>query len=318
MRLRTKIFLPILLLNILLASYIYAFWLPQLLAKAENSYEISLNKHLNSVAEGMVPLLLGKQLDAVHGNLDALLKKNEDWVSIDLIDPEGRLLYPLDASAFPNGHKADDVRILKQDIRYLDTKLGSLVVKVSFAERLLEIREQQVLLFGILSIVSVLFFLTTGLILELLAIRPIKHLAEVSQRLAEGDFEMPLPETGNDEIGTLVKSFVKMRDTISSNIGRLSDANEQLRLDVTERKQAEEERENLINELKDALAKVNTLSGMLPICASCKKIRDDKGYWSGVETYISGHSEVLFSHGICPDCEIKAYEELKKLKNGNT
>ena len=56
--------------------------------------------------------------------------------------------------------------------------------------------------------------------------------------------------------------------------------------------------------------KVATLSGFLPICAVCKKIRDDKGYWSQVEEYISLHSEVQFSHGICPDCVKKLYPEL--------
>ncbi len=68
-----------------------------------------------------------------------------------------------------------------------------------------------------------------------------------------------------------------------------------------------EEREKLILELQDAIAKVKTLSGMLPICASCKKIRDDKGYWKQIETYISEHSDALFTHGICPECTKKLY-----------
>jgi AmiR/NasT family two-component response regulator len=55
-------------------------------------------------------------------------------------------------------------------------------------------------------------------------------------------------------------------------------------------------------ELQGALAKVKMLSGLLPICASCKKIRDDRGYWQQVEVYIRDHSEVEFSHGLCPDC----------------
>ncbi|MGD0283559.1 MAG: response regulator [Dissulfurispiraceae bacterium] len=70
-----------------------------------------------------------------------------------------------------------------------------------------------------------------------------------------------------------------------------------------------EEREKLILDLQDALAKVKTLSGMLPICASCKKIRDDKGYWNQIEAYISEHSEALFTHAICPECAKKLYPE---------
>ncbi|MBA3014829.1 MAG: response regulator [Proteobacteria bacterium] len=69
------------------------------------------------------------------------------------------------------------------------------------------------------------------------------------------------------------------------------------------------EREKLITELHAALNKVKQLSGFLPICASCKKIRNDKGYWQQIESYIRAHSEAEFSHGICPDCAYKLYPE---------
>jgi PAS domain S-box-containing protein len=82
--------------------------------------------------------------------------------------------------------------------------------------------------------------------------------------------------------------------------------------DITERKQREEERERLIRELQEALARVNQLSGLLPICASCKKIRDDNGYWKQIETYLRDHSEAEFSHGICPECEEKLYPEISE------
>lgn len=72
-------------------------------------------------------------------------------------------------------------------------------------------------------------------------------------------------------------------------------------------KRHEEEREKLINELQEALAKVKLLSGLLPICASCKKIRDDNGYWNQIESYIRDHSEAEFSHGLCPECAEKLY-----------
>lgn len=77
--------------------------------------------------------------------------------------------------------------------------------------------------------------------------------------------------------------------------------------DITLRKDLEQEKEELIDELQEALAKVKVLSGFLPICASCKKIRDDKGYWTQIETYIRNHSEAEFSHGICPECMEKHY-----------
>lgn len=79
--------------------------------------------------------------------------------------------------------------------------------------------------------------------------------------------------------------------------------------DISDRKQHEKEREALIDDLKKSLTKVRQLSGLLPICASCKKIRDDKGYWNQIEAYIRDHSEAEFSHGICPDCSKELYPE---------
>jgi len=73
-----------------------------------------------------------------------------------------------------------------------------------------------------------------------------------------------------------------------------------------------EEREKLITDLQEALAKVKQLSGFLPICASCKKIRDDEGYWQQIESYIRDHSEAEFSHGICPDCAKRLYGDYLK------
>ncbi len=63
----------------------------------------------------------------------------------------------------------------------------------------------------------------------------------------------------------------------------------------------------LIGELRNALGNVKKLGGMLPICANCKKIRDDRGYWNKIEKYIHEHSEATFTHGICPECEKKLY-----------
>jgi PleD family two-component response regulator len=77
-----------------------------------------------------------------------------------------------------------------------------------------------------------------------------------------------------------------------------------------ERKRAEEEREKLIVELQEAFSRIKTLSGMLPICASCKKIRDDRGYWTQIELYFREHSEVEFSHGLCPECIKRLYPEI--------
>ncbi len=79
--------------------------------------------------------------------------------------------------------------------------------------------------------------------------------------------------------------------------------------DISQRLRLEEERENLIAQLQQALASIRTLKGLLPICASCKKIRDDKGYWNQIEAYVCEHSEAEFTHAICPDCARRLYPE---------
>ena len=79
--------------------------------------------------------------------------------------------------------------------------------------------------------------------------------------------------------------------------------------DISERKAAEAERERLIGELQEALARVKTLSGLLPMCASCRKIRDKQGAWHNLESYIRQHTEADFSHGICPECRRRLYPE---------
>ncbi len=82
-------------------------------------------------------------------------------------------------------------------------------------------------------------------------------------------------------------------------------------MDITTSVQDKEERENLIRELQKTLSEVKILRGFLPICASCKRIRDDQGYWNQIESYIRDRSEAEFSHSICPDCAKKLYPDLK-------
>ena len=80
--------------------------------------------------------------------------------------------------------------------------------------------------------------------------------------------------------------------------------------DITDRKLLEEQRDRYVSELQEALEKVKTLSGLLPLCSGCKNIRDDHGYWQQVDNYIMEHSTARFTHGLCPDCIARLYPEL--------
>ncbi len=112
--------------------------------------------------------------------------------------------------------------------------------------------------------------------------------------IARDDSEIPIDDSAapiRDDSGNITGVVVVFRD-------------------VTERVQAEEAQAKLIAELQEALVKVKTLSGLLPICTSCKKIRDDQGYWQQVEVYVQQHSDAEFTHGFCPDCARTLYPEI--------
>jgi PAS domain S-box-containing protein len=108
----------------------------------------------------------------------------------------------------------------------------------------------------------------------------------------------------------LENAYEELEQKIKERTAELSQANLKLIQEINERKQSEAERENLIKKLQEALSEVKTLSGLFPICASCKKIRDDKGYWNQIEAYIRKHSDAEFSHSICPECAKKLYPKL--------
>ena len=103
----------------------------------------------------------------------------------------------------------------------------------------------------------------------------------------------------------------RLRVRLREKSGALEQIAAELRLEIATRVRTQEENEQLIDELRRTLDRVRKLDGLLPICAACKKIRDDKGYWNQIEAYISSHSEAEFSHGICPECTRKFAPELE-------
>lgn len=110
--------------------------------------------------------------------------------------------------------------------------------------------------------------------------------------------------------GILLTWFAFFGGFVSKIRRRLKAQKEEIKREIEERKRAQVEKDKLIVELKDALSEVNTLSGLLPICAACKNIRDDNGYWNQLESYLKLHSQVEFSHGLCPDCAKKLYPDI--------
>ncbi len=103
----------------------------------------------------------------------------------------------------------------------------------------------------------------------------------------------------------------KSRDNrlLKEKNAQILQAHQQLQAEIAERERIEKERETLIGELKESLSHIKTLSGLIPICSHCKKIRNDQGYYEQLEKYIMDHSDAVFSHGICPECMEKYYSD---------
>ena len=101
----------------------------------------------------------------------------------------------------------------------------------------------------------------------------------------------------------------RLRDKARRQNIEIKKAHEEIKIEIEERKKAQSEKDQLILQLKGALSEVKVLSGLLPICSICKKIRDDTGYWNQLEAFIGKHSDAKFSHGICPDCAKTHYPD---------
>lgn len=150
--------------------------------------------------------------------------------------------------------------------------------------------------------IGIMFYLINGLV------KPIEHLRIAMKRFSEKDFTSRSTIHSRDEIGELSSSYNIMADTIQEYNERLEkkieERTEELSLSV-----AKLEKSN--RDLTESMTKIRLLSGLLPMCSSCKKIRNDKGYWEQIEVYIRDHSEAEFSHGICPACSKKLYPEFQ-------
>jgi phosphoserine phosphatase RsbU/P len=149
---------------------------------------------------------------------------------------------------------------------------------------------------------------------------PILQLNQATQEMSRGKWEKIETNTRLKEVRQLTNSFNQMARQLSETFetleqrvrertNELAGVNKQLQLEIAEHKKTEIDRERLIIELQKALENVKMLSGLLPMCANCKKIRDDDGNWHDVVAYVRDHSEAEFSHGICPDCMTKLYPE---------
>jgi len=139
-------------------------------------------------------------------------------------------------------------------------------------------------------------------------IRTISDVIEIINISTEESHEFIVERKNGEKIFVEI-SAASVTSVAGDIVGRMASF-----IDITKRKEIENDREQLIIKLQHALDTIKVLRGIIPICASCKKIRDDKGFWNHLESYIKDNSEAVFSHGICPECSEKLYSGYSKHK----
>ena len=233
MSLRLKLLAPLLLTALFLGSYLYLVWIPRSLEDAQAEHLGRVENHLDSVVEGLVPLLLSGQLDAIHENLAALKLKNRDWVEIRLVDAQARQLYPLLTQTETVGvHPAQ--REVMREIAFLNNPLGMLRVRIDFSGILAKDHAHHHELGLMLGAMALIFMIMLWVNLELIVRRPVHQLALASKELARRNFSVQLPHEKADEIGTLICSFSSMRSDLHQH-------HDNLLREIEERKRVEAE-----------------------------------------------------------------------------
>ncbi len=161
-------------------------------------------------------------------------------------------------------------------------------------------------LFFLIMLITLILIVLSGWIVNKLILKPISEITKAT-RLVPGGDATPLPaSTRQDEIGTLTRAFSEMSAKIRDNTHTLEARILERTAELDETNSAL--REN-INKLNDASSKVRILTGMLPVCCSCNKIRDANNQWQSLEHYVKDHTDTEFSHGICPECAHKLYPD---------
>ncbi|TAN45932.1 MAG: HAMP domain-containing protein [Nitrospirae bacterium] len=239
-------------------------------------------------------------------------KSESDIVYIYVLSPDNRELAHTFASAVPPGLKeahrvdfskpysikelsTDKGRIMDIGVPLLKEQIGVLHMGVSQTGIIKDVAHI-VKLITIFSVLVLVAGISASIAFSHIITRPLRELANAAEGFGRGELNHQVVVSSKDEVGELAKIFNSM---------------------IEKRRLIEEEREHLIEDLKKALAEVKTLRGFLPICASCKKIRDNHGSWQQMEAYIREHTEAEFSHGMCPDCMEKLYPEYwKRLSSG--
>jgi len=218
--LRLKLLVPLALTGAGLSAYLDWVWLPRLEADAAAEQVRVVERHLDSVAEGLIPLLLARQLDSIHENLNALRAKNDDWIAVRLTE-RGRQLYPLPGAPPPPARPGGSPRVMEKVVSLDREELARLAVTVDLAPGLAFGKHRNAELRWVLRAIFAAIVTASMVTLEVAVLRPIRKLARAAREVARQRFDSELPRPRRDEVGSLVRAFSTMRDDLASHHGKL-------------------------------------------------------------------------------------------------
>jgi PAS domain S-box-containing protein len=251
MNLRWKLFLPLLALSLLASAYISFFWVPLYVEQEFEQHAGSTQSHLNTIGESLLDPLLKGDLSTVHATLDGLLQENRHWRGVLLYDARGRLLYPLERGPDIPANLA--TRRFFKDLHYLGKRLGNIDLTVDFSDYLAAMKAQVFRLQAVLLAGIVLTLITAAILMEIFLLRPLQRLSAASRRLAQGDYEAPLPRLRHDELGDLITDFSLMRSAIRQHAQELLDEIERRRQAEQSQAAALAERRNIMETVPDSI-----------------------------------------------------------------
>lgn len=234
--LRWKLLLPLLSASLVIMASLNFVWIPRYLETQKADYLEEVDHHLDSVIEGLMPLMLSNQIDIINENLQELKKKNQNWDSILLINVRGKQIYPPMVGSALVIADHPSLLTLKKNISYLGQPVGHLTVQVNLTHWLEKRNEQHLqLIFLLVGIIVLLVLIWTAMV-EGIVVRPMRRLAGAAKALARREFDAPLPASSKDEVGELIESFSTMRrdmkvyhDELLGEIGERQKAEQELR-----------------------------------------------------------------------------------------
>lgn len=272
-----------------------------------------LNDHLNELiilSKGSLANALWQYNDDyVKSYIESLfLYKDLVFASVMNLETEiGQKIHPkFQLFSFEDFRGSRKFIVAESEIFYKQVNVGKIRLIVS-KERIVD----QIFITSAISILLLLILIlaifgTNFFLSRKFLFKPLAKLEATAEEIAGGNIDAAIDVSSPYEIGKLAKTFKRMMHQIKS----ITASRDELNKEIAERKEAEKQRDRLIWDLQKALTEVKILSGLLPICSHCKKIRDDKGYWTQIESYIHEHSEAEFSHGICQECAKKHYPNM--------